>query len=59
MTTRHLIAYGLIAVLASAGILALWFGVMRERFAWRRRSRRAARERRDALAARRPAHQTD
>lgn len=37
MTTRVLLAYGLIAAFAAGGLLALWFGVWRQRLACRRR----------------------
>lgn len=50
MSSRHLIAYALMAGLAAAGLAALWFGVLRERWALRRRRRRVRRDRRRAAA---------
>ena len=50
MTTRLLIAYGLIAAFALGGFAWLWFGVLRARFARNRYHRRAEKARRAALA---------
>ncbi|MDB5668512.1 MAG: hypothetical protein JWL74_1462 [Alphaproteobacteria bacterium] len=50
MSTRHLIAYGLIAAIALGAFIALWFSVLRHRFAFQQRRRRFYRDRRRAAA---------
>lgn len=45
-----MIAYGLIAAIALGAFLALWFSVLRHRFAFQRRRRRFYRDRRRAAA---------
>jgi hypothetical protein len=50
MSTRHLIAYGLIAAIAAIGFLTLWFTVVGKRFAFQQRRRRFYRDRRRAAA---------
>ena len=45
-----MIAYGLIAAIALGAFLALWFGVLRHRFAFQQRRRRFYRDRRRAAA---------
>ena len=50
MSTRHLIAYALIAAIAAGAFAALWFSVLRERLALRGRRRRFHRHRREAAA---------
>lgn len=50
MSTRHLIAYALIAAIAAVAFLALWFAVLRERLARDGRRRRFYRKRREAAA---------
>lgn len=52
MTTRLMLGYGLLALLLAAGFAALWFGIVRERMAQRRRRMRGERER----VARRNSH---
>ena len=49
MTSRLLTAYALIAALGLGALAALWFGVVRERWARARRRRRYDRERATAL----------
>ena len=61
MTTRILTAYALIAALGLGALAALWFGVLRERFARGRRRRRYDRERATASTSPpvQPAFETD
>ena len=63
MSTRHLIAYGLIAAIAVAAFIWLWLSVLRNRLAVGRRRRRFYRERRAAAATpsdrARPAFEAD
>lgn len=59
MTTRLLIAYSLIAGLATAGLVALWFAVLRQHVAMRRGRHRFERARGDARDAAGLAYQTD
>lgn len=63
MSTRHLIAYGLIAAIAVGAFIALWFAVLRHRLATRQRRRRYHRDRRAAAATpsdrARPAFEAD
>ena len=60
MTTRLLLGYGLVALILAAGMAALWFSVIRERLAHRRRRARGERERiaRQSDIAR-PAYEAD
>jgi hypothetical protein len=58
VTTRLLIAYGLIAVLAACALAGLWFGVLRHSLSRRRGRIRFERSRRDARAARELARET-
>ena len=50
MSTRHMIAYALIASIAAGAFIALWFAVFRQRWALRQRRRRFHRDRYDAAA---------
>ena len=63
MSTRHMIAYGLIAAIALGAFLALWFSVLRHRFAFQQRRRRFYRDRRRAAVTSsdrdRPAFEAD
>lgn len=45
-----MIAYGLIAAIAAGAFLALWFSVLRQRWAFSQRRRRFHRDRRQAAA---------
>jgi hypothetical protein len=58
VTTRHLIAYGLIAGLAAAAFVALWFAVLRQSLSRRRSRIRFERSRAAASAARELARET-
>ena len=60
MTTRMMLGYGLLALMLAVGLVALWFGVIRERVAHRRRRDRGERERVERRAAHAaPAYEAD
>jgi len=56
MTTRLLLAYVLMAAVAAGIFAALWLSVLRERWVWHRRHRRA---RLDKARAARPTYEAD